>query len=128
MPKIPEFKGLGKIDSQSIIRTRLCSGSVKKMLRLSKNTIKMYLDPNSVQSAKVGKTTNPKSRSSGYQEYNSMILLCQTTSKDRVIELEDKLIQFMMENYPKLTDNLRKGSAGKPAGTSQMHRIYLVLR
>jgi len=75
---------------------------------------------------KIGKSGNPKTRTSNHMKYDKMFLLCASSDKE--------LINFLESHYntkyikDKKNDNKKEGSAGVTVAVNGKYYLYLVTR
>jgi len=81
---------------------------------------------NGVRSFKIGKTGNPDGRITKYSEYAAMYLLCRSTNKELIDELEG----YLNDKYCGMPgcDNDKGGSAGSMTQKYDEYFLYVVVQ
>jgi hypothetical protein len=75
---------------------------------------------------KIGKSGNPKARTSNYKKYEKMFLLCASSDKELINTLESHYNTKYIKD--KKNDNQKEGSAGVAVAVNEKYYLYLVTR
>lgn len=75
---------------------------------------------------KVGKTGNPKNRTSTHKTYNKMFLLCSSSDSSIINSLESHYNNKYIAH--KKNDNKKVGSAGVAVAMNNKYYLYIVVR
>ncbi|MFL0106932.1 hypothetical protein [Tenacibaculum maritimum] len=75
---------------------------------------------------KIGKSGNPKARTSNHKKYDKMFLLCGSSDKELINTLESHYNTKYIKD--KKNDNKKEGSAGVAVAVNEKYYLYLVTR
>ena len=75
---------------------------------------------------KIGKTGNPKSRTSNHKNYDKMFLFCASKNEELINTLESYYNEKYIDN--KKNDNKKKGSASVAVPVKGKYYLYIVVR
>ena len=75
---------------------------------------------------KIGKSGNPKARTSNHKKYDKMFLLCASSDKKLINTLESHYNTKYIKD--KKNDNKKEGSAGVAVAVNGKYYLYLVTR
>ncbi len=75
---------------------------------------------------KIGKSGNPKTRTSNHKEYDKMFLLCSSSNRNLIDDLESHYNAKYVED--KKNDNKRVGSAGVAVAVDGRYYLYILTR
>lgn len=121
--------GLGKIEANKVGWLYCKTGHPSKVKSQITRAINEIIRKRNPKSIKIGKSGEFNSRRHGkdYLQYTSAEILYSSSSKSYVENIEGYYNQYVIQNYPEICKNVKKGSAGKLTEQSGRYVVYMVL-